>query len=1136
MSISSLMQARPTGISIYNLASRSASSAITLSTGAIAAITVGGSVLIILVAVGPFLVYLSKRQDRRRAASCPASSLSFAEHGQFVEDGDAIGPRRLRKKSVVSERVAYPGIKDVESEGGRGGGESTKNFSLPHLPPVVSRPGTWRISGPLSGNAPWNNGAGGDTNGDAGGSGSRAGADDSVHGEPMHRSPEKHRGYIINQNRRKTSWIDEDALHGPRVSPTKNTRRKSSWFSGNELTRTLSRHLSFRRFGAPELARSPTLPCIETSQEQGFGGGMPEESLASRKTRSTGNAHPLHEFAADIEPRFPVHQPIQQRGSLNSQPRAQREGAALPSPQGHSNVVIDAAQQLAGRARVPSLDAGANGQRYSCFQQGSTDAELQAILRRTAERLQDGSQSARRQTLMLPTASSSSRLPDQTRRDPDQEYGWGRDGARPGDMTPSPAKSQRSAPAAMLYSELEGCSSRIKQGPSQNGSPWQTHRRTHTRPISQVSPLSMRSEPDSMVATPSRCSSQTEVSHTLLPSPSRMAQTLFSYPQQVLDPRSYSPASEKSSALSTVYSEDESSPPMIPLEAKSVPDGGNEMEKRAMAQALRACDAFDGGQTPKGCDAGNDGESNHNPQPLHMRKETLEQILPNPTQTVAVSAPAPKDGITQPEAGNSPQAMSAFTPQTVKATREDPFTTCQTPTRNTPQRLSQVFSPLPAEVPGDSMSPSVNEMRAPSETPTPSPSHRRVIPPPYHLRPLTSSPTLGHSQDPQFHIQPPSREPSPVASESGLSSVYDSYRYSRYSDSVEGSQVLARLSAATTLTVPPAEASPTESRWDEDIIPVTSIKSRKNYCGMESGVGAPRSAHVNWNNAVLRAGAYTHSVGTLKPSVVEDGCVKMGYTVEDTLPRSQQPRQISLGDVSNSSGESAYSQDEDGQDRLGPLMPFYPMTAASGKHAMRVTSAVAELRRMNSQVSCVSGYSTATTNIAGDVSPTLPALRGGGCSPGKKGVDGGSKNYLALGNRPACGGGEGEDSNAASKRDNAGSGRIGNGQNEEVIAPVGIRDTVTLRKGRLGRSRGSTVVERFEQDLDRARQALRDSQGYNLQAISEASTSVNPHEPRTHAVKLSQEEGRKCLMGLGLYDDKGFLRNSLTSQDLTEHA
>ncbi|KAI0414146.1 hypothetical protein F5X98DRAFT_258266 [Xylaria grammica] len=1142
-------QAQETGISFYSLASRSASSAITLSSGAIAAITIVGSVLLFLVIVGPLLVHLAKRQNRHREAACAVSNLSLAEHGHLVQDGDINAPRRLRKKSAASERTSPFDMKDTESEGREG--ELTKHLSLPILPSVFSRPGIWRISGPLSGETSWDGGAG-DRNGNAGGGGPQSRIDSNIHGEQMYGSPEKHRGYTIYQNRRKTSWIDEDALHGPRVSPKKNTKRKTGWFTGNELTRTLSRHLSFHKFGGPELARSPTLPCIETGQERESVDGMPEQPLENIKKRNTENPYGSRESEAEIEiePRFPVRQPLQQGGSLNTRPRPMPlsiPNAAPPNPYRHSHTAVNATHQLAGQARVPSVEAGVKAQRHSRLQQSNTDAELQAILRRTADELEDGSRSARRQTLMLPTPSSPPKRLDQARREPSQEWGYDQDYTRPGDMTPSPAKSQKSAPAAVMYSELEGCSPKVQQGPSQNGTPWQKHQRTHTRQISLFPKVSMFPGSNSVTATPSTRSPQTDKPHhKVLSSPSRMAQASPSYSQHGLGSRSYSPASQQSSALSTVYSEDEGSPPTD----DSVLEGTSEIERQAMAQALQACDAFDGGQTRRAGNSRND-EGNLELQGIfqtirdpHIRKRARGETLSNTVRDASVSVSIHQDNIKQPAARTPPRATSTFTFQTAEATREDPFTTYVTPTRQKPQRLSQVFSPLPAELPGDSIDP-INSMMPISETPTPSPSRRCVVPPPHRLRPATSSPTLGQYHDARPQIQPPSREPSPAVSESGLSSVYDSYRYSRYSDSVEGSQTLARLSGATILAAPPVEPPPpTKTKWDEDMILPASAKSDKDYRGIESANVASRPERVSLNNAMLGAGAYTHLVGTFDSSGVEDGSLQREYTMEDRLPRSQPIRDISLGDASNSSGESTYSQDGDGRDKLGPLMPFHTARKVSGKHTMGVTSTVAELRRMNSQLSCVSGYSTTTTVIAGDVSPTLPALRGGGFSPGKKGAGSGAKNYLSLGSSPTSKTGEDEESHVQSKRYDAGCATNGNEHNEDKMMPVGItedtvttrrrgtKDGITIRRGGLGRSRRGTIVQSYEHDLDRARQVYRDSRGYTLQAIMEVSKeSVGHRDLITHAAKLPQEEERKSLAALELYDNKGFLRSSMASQD-----
>lgn len=1081
--------------------------------------------VLFLILVGPLMVFLAKRQERRHAAECPLSSLSFAEHGELPQEVDISLPRRLQKKSTVSDSGAYLGMEDAGSEGsegGYGGIRAGRHLSLPNLPPALSHPRNFSIRSSFPGGALGNGGHEGSM------SEGRSHGSTSADEEQKYGSPEKHRGRAIYQNRRKTSWIDEDALHGPRVSPKKNTAKKSRWFSGNGLTRTLSRHLSFRGHRAPELARSPTLPYTETSRRSELVDGSLAKSSEGPRTGSIENAHGMRESRVEMEavPRFSVRQPLHHSGSVNPQiigPRPQRApvpATALPNPQFHNDAAMNAAQQLAGRARVPYLDVGANGRRHAGLQQGNTDAELQAILRRTAERLQDGNPSTRRQTMMMmPTSLSSSGLLEQSRQGPNHEQECGRGHTHLDDMPPSPAKGQKSAPA-----ELEGCSPRVHHDPPQSGpAPWQTHRRTHSRQISvsqvsqvsqisRVSRVSMLSEADSLAATPSRRVSQGDGLSTALSSPSRIAQKTPSYPQQELLQRSYSSVSDQSSALSTVYSEEEGTPSILRLD--DCPKREDRVAGTVMPGALQAGEAFYGAQMRGDMDVGNDERKqgpeghiqiNQGPRPSHTRNGTLGQLSPSTTRRRVEFASVREDGIEQRVARSSPMASPTFMLQAHQDTTEDPFTTCKTPTRASPQRLSQVFSPLPAELPGDAINSSADTAEQTSGTPTPSRSRKRVLPPPHRLNPGTNSSTLAHDYNARFQIQPPSREASPAASESALSSVYNSYSYSRCTDSVEGSQALARLSNTTMLTVPPTEASSTKSKWDEEISPATSTESRVEDCGTESNQGRFQSAHERLHNAVSGASMNTHAVSLLVPSAMDNSSLSMGYTLEDT-PRSSQPvRDISLSGVSNISGESAYSQDEDGQDRLAPLIPFHSAMTASGRHAMRVTSAVAELRRMNSQVSCVSGYSTATTNVGGDMeitSPTLPALRGGGFSPGKKGAGGGTRNYLSLGGRLNHQNGESQPGSAESRTYGAGNGGNGN-EDENKIVAVGItgddsvksgnpssKDEITIPRRSVRRSRGSTLAESFEQDLDRARQILRESRGYNLQAAAEVSNKI----------------------------------------------
>ncbi|KAI0106448.1 hypothetical protein GGR51DRAFT_169643 [Nemania sp. FL0031] len=1017
-----IIEAHETGAFIDNLAGRSVAPAATLSVGAIAGIAVAGSMLLFILLIGPLLVHLAKRQERQRAASCPVSSLAFVENGQLANEDDLNIPRRLRKKSTASEPPMYLGMGDVESEvseGGRGGRpKATRHLSLPILPPVFSRAKSLRFGDTYTG-------------------GSRKGR----------RSPEKHRGYNIYQNRRKTSWIDEDALHGPRISPKKKSAKGSKWFTGNGLTRTLSRHFSFRGYRAPELARSPTLPYTETAKGQEFVG---KPLAKSSEAQVVDNTRRMRDFQAEIEiePRFPVRQPTHQGGSMNVQViNTGSQGfpipiAPLPYPQPNNEEAISAAEKLAGRARVPYLDMGANVQRQPGVQESNTDAELQAILRRTAERLQDGNRSARRQTLMIPTSASASRLQDRFRRGSDQECGCGRDHGPPGELPPSPAKSQKSAPG-----ELEGYGPGFRQSVSQNGASWQTQRPAHTRQMSHISQISVLSEPDSLVATPSRRGSQADGIQTALSSPSRMAQTSPSYPQHVLIQRSYTPVSDQSSALSTVYSEEEEgTPSILKLDDDDVLKDEREAERTAIAQALPP-------QTH---------DDTQSPRSRHMRTGTMGQISPNRNQTTLSPR---QSGIKYLPAMPSPKAISRYTLEALQRSvaTDDPFTTtCTTPKQTTPPRLSQVFSPIPREAPIATKTPSASAEPTPG-SPTPSPSRRRIMPPPHQLQLDSNSPTLGHYHDAQLQsqpeMQPPSREPSPAASESGLSSVYDSYRYSRYSDTFEGSAAaLARLSTGTVLTVPPTGGSPTKSsssaRWNEEVSPSASTQSRMSGPEMESTSAATTVSEYG-----------PRVVSPMMPSSVETA------TVEDMRRRryhGQAIRDVSLGGASIVS-ESVYSQDEDGEDRLAPLVALHP--TATTRRAMRLASGVADLRRMNSQISCISGYSVATTiaslndgeNITSPTLPPLPALPAS-ITISRKRAAGGSRNYLSLG------------------------GALANSVSEEGrTGPVGETSKVNITKGEVAvpraRSRRHTVVESFEQDLNRARQNLRGNRGHSVQGI-----------------------------------------------------
>ncbi|KAI1178416.1 hypothetical protein F4777DRAFT_594662 [Nemania sp. FL0916] len=1273
---SNAFQASP---SISNLlANRSASPAGTLSVGEIAGITIAGSIIFFLM-ITPLLIRLAKGQNRDRdhhaaaaAATNPLSNLSFAEHGQLVREISFNVPRRLRKKSTASseqQRALY--LYPMAEEAGGGAEESESGCGTVRRP--AKRPPLAVLRGSFTGSnsSRAHSGGGGSSVDDGGEQGQGQGQG--------YRAPEKVRGYAIYQNRRKTSWIDEDALHGPRVTPknkSKNkntsaaagagTRRSSSsfWFSGGGLKRTLSRHLSFRAHRAPELARSPTLPYTETNQGFTGVGSSPSRSIDERMqqgnrgttttTKSGGGGNEFAETQIDIEAPRPVHRPLQHgRGGHVISPGTQRgppppPRAPLPRSQSYNDVAMSAAQQLAGRARVPYLDIGATRQRHSGPPQSNTDAELQAILRRTAERLQDGNRSARRQTLMPQSASSSGRS---------GQRGGGNQGYRPsnveqqvcqGDLPPSPTRSQKSAPA-----DLESCDGKTQQTPSssssqKNNAPWQTHRRSYSRQISHISQVSMLSEADSLAVLTSKRGSYADGLQTALSSPSRSAQTSPSYTRQVMFERSYTPMSEESSALSTVYSEEEGTPSILRLDDPPT-NGRKETGTRDFAEAI---------MSPKGESAGREQDRtnpNNSPRRYRARTGTLGQALPDGLQARPKSALMRPDGMEKPPARPLPATPTTFILKSPHLTAEDPFAESETPTRATPHRLSAVFSPVPAVPARGTASPSAQMEGEVSGSPTPTVSRRRVVPPPHRLRPGTtsSSPTQHETlpqqqrQQQQIQIQQsPSRATSLTASESGLSSVYESYRYSRcyYSCSDNNSSVstsqaastsaLERMSPTTTeLTAETEETTCTEAEenTEEDVSPATSTQTRPDddgdKCGgmvmaaAASSIGF-RSAHLRLNNAMAGVGAGTGAgAGVYPPHIVVLPVIAppgIDSTNASNIPIATKPytaattsdaqrlrvtqppqqllptREISISGASVFSG-STYSQDQDqdqtqhsdagqdadAEDEDDQLAPLVPIHASTRRHTMRVTSAVAELRRMNSQLSCVSGYSAATTATGingsegggggggegGMASPTLPALRGGGFSPGKKGAGGGARNYLSLGacldsNSGTTATATAANSNKGDKGDSSSRGNRGKssspsvrrriadinnaqensnrGENgkeipaaaatvpsvvvvsEDRTSPKTERESMSelaLQRGGIEigarRSRYGTVVESFEQDLDRARQMLRQSRGYNnnfhqhtgtmITTTSEASSSSNNGRRHSRLIAQSSE-------------------------------
>ncbi|KAI1651969.1 uncharacterized protein F4817DRAFT_86352 [Daldinia loculata] len=955
-----------------------------LSTGAIAGIAVGGAV-ILFAALAPLLIKLARKQDERRASIFPDVA---------VESGDATanetGPRRLRKKSFIGEQVAV--MMDKDDEVGMEESRSRRS-SLNVISPARTRPGSFSA-----------------------GDGSGRGSIDTQQGQKP-RSPDKERGYDMYQHRRKTSWIDEDALHGPTItSPGKSKqkhKRKVSWFDGG-LGRSLSR-LSTRS-GIGEV--SPTLPYTETGIEEQL--NTPADSTNEQMSVAPQDAN-LTGYTAT--PRQSQHQP-----QVYTSPQKSYGPSNNPSPGSASNspsksppdiihnpryrnrVSFQAAQQLAGGARLPAPISIPQGQtqRPPVLKHSATDTELTEILRMTEERLQDGNRSARRQTLMAPPYTPGRVLNGGIHGN---HYGGYTDFSyeTPGRGDVSPVKSHKSAPATMSYAELEGSTPKPQLSQRQMRTPGHSRQQSH---VSRMSQVSMLSEPDSLVV--SKRESYQDV-RTALSSPSRVNRSAepSPSPQGSQPARPFSNGSTLSSALSTLYSMEEASVRSPPVDSRQ--EGS--IERRAPGEVLSSHEVLSPSRNPETNPERNPKsrvKEEEVPPPLRIRRGTLgmdtspAHQLPLQQSIEANTIPRRKPSFTLPSSDENDDD-------------DDPFTMSTPPPQN-PARLSKVFSPLPAEPPrkqSDAKHPAhkrtISQESASISTPTPSPSRRRVLPSP---RSILNSPTFANRQ----------RAPSPVVSEAGLSSVYDSYNYS-YSD----------------IAADNPHASP------EKLVPTISNSGRSSRIGFRIPNYGQAEEPRQFNHESI-----------------------------SWVPASPPPP-LRRGMPSDG---SIYSQDED------QVPPLRAQTIKRSK-TVRMSTAITELRRMNSQLSTMSDISVASSTVVG--------MRGGGFSPGRH--SGGVRNYLALGGDLK--------SSSGGDRFSQSSGTII--RNASSSSNTNAKHGSPLRRSGAGRSRRGTVVV---QGLDAKR-------GSNIgtDAVKHASQIM------THATKLSREEATaKRLSVESLYDAKGFLK------------
>ncbi|KAK8112144.1 uncharacterized protein PG998_008601 [Apiospora kogelbergensis] len=934
----------------------------TLSTGAIIGVAVSGA-FVLFVTLSLALICVSRWRGRRRQLA------ELAESGTTPSQGDSEDkspfPRRLRKKSLL----------DYE------GGPEEPDFqwhriSLPIIPPMNLAP--FR-----------------DVHSSAGKSQRR----------------EKERGRELNELRRKSSWIDEDALHGPRISQPKSKRSLSS----------LRRKLSAKQpLNHPALMGSPTLPHAHYKTDTDHKESIVEtHSTEGLRCSSSGTVLYRH------RPAPPTANTFAQTSTTDLQPPPL---AVTKSTKTTSMIAFEAAQQLAGKSRLPETQRPAR----NC----TSATDLSAILQLTATRLQDGNRSPRRQTMFAASAARSSHQV-----------------VRFVDVHMADSDAGCCAPAvAELDAAAETTPQKGRPTPPPGLSQRSSHADRHVSQMSHVSQFSIVSEADSLVV--SHRGSQPDV-QTALSSPSRherAREMALAEQQQQSRP---STSGSDSSALSTLYSVDEE------LE-------GSQACRRSME---RTVDARTDSQSHERYDKSPKFpfENGGSPRINKLRRGTLGQF----------HGPRPMPRPESPDVPASPRDMFAKPLETsmqfsIYTVEDDPFIAESSPTHGS-QRLSQIFKVVPGNNKRPDTGPKVRDsarsmkpkplVLSPKTTGSPTPpakSLRITLPPPYILRP--GSPTR------DIHGRRPSPSPS---SRSGGSSEHEN-RISVAST--------VGYNTTTLLAIPTPEASPTD--------PEERPESRGGY-------------------------RYDRPA-----SPADDDLEDEERDVLRSMPRSRlfakQSRSPSDGSVY--SQQSKQEEEEEEEDQLPPLR--HTTTKKSNhnnRDSAQMTSLVAELRRMNSQISQASSYSTASTAssntlpaaaLPADIgSPTLPALRGGGFSPGKKGgAAGASRNYLAVGGSPETKKTSSRDDDEGQKKRFSDSALVTRRQSHGRGAG-GVSTARRARRGTVGAGMGSgSGLAGRLRELDR-----------HMASVSAAAKTPC----RSGAIRVRPEAS-----GDSLYDEHGFLKSS----------
>ncbi|KAL8340671.1 hypothetical protein RB601_006659 [Gaeumannomyces tritici] len=903
-----------------------------MSLGVVVGIVVGAT-LLVSAALGFACVWASRRRSARLQRVALASQQgepAFMDNGDASSINGGLGgsPRKLRKRggSVSSgERAPSP----------------VRRVSLaPVLPPIFSNSSSSSRRTSFNWFGLGNSG---------GGSGSG--------------SEKDRRGSETSPHRRNSNWIDEDAIHGPKIKkPTGSGGKKSlrdSWPLKMMAPPTLPR---LNLPGLPLYSHQKTEDALVISGHHGDS----TEAVPIRKL-------PPPPRPVLVVPSRPAPQQSPPRPFIYEEYEEAEQGRPVANGEGEGD---------GSAARRPSTARG---------RKPSTDSTLAEILQSTERRLQEGTMTgvARRNRM----AASPTRQPENSSREhlvarvmtsrtagafefvDDDEDDVPLSQLANRRRTPSPSKSAGPSPsksAGVLLAVIQA-------------SPG------HVRNTSEVSDIS---EPDSMFGDTTTTDVVYEATAvaTRLTSPSRSPSRAS---VRVVD----SPSTASSKSLSTLYSVDEAAQDNS-TQATSLPSSSVSEDRHSFSAGRKPTTtdpfvtfpgtppstrgtpirlSFSGGKV---VDSAGSGKLVLN-RPPKLSKSSTGESSPTPvqrrSQAERILYSASPDGQTE--------ILTSSPSRTSDKSRQEIQQLLETPSLRTRMRSGVFPAPvlLPSQSPDEGQRELTDEgllpvrpaliVTSPSTANTTrsflfgssrdcemeSPTARRIVPPPHQLRVDTercSSPTLGEEDD-FVSVVTPSPTSSPALSQKGGFSPSPGARY--INSAMEARRVRGGKRVVST-------ASSIYSQYVDDPGRSGSPDKMQFMAARQSLPPCPPPLPP--------------AIMVLTPAEPED-VNEAAVAANNRLPLS-----------SSTCPPKVLRQEKKGLLTVGGGVGF----GGTGEKYL-VTSTIAELRRMNSQVS---NYSAVSSHHGGGggggntlESPTIPQLRGGGFSPLARPA--GTKNYLALG-------------------------------------------------------------------------------------------------------------------------------------------